>query len=159
QLDESGAGVKLLLVDACRDDPQAGRGRGVDGTTAPRPPKGGAALYSCSAGERAFESDKLKHGGFFHYVFERLHGQARNAKNVVSGESLQQDVREQVSDNVEWLMGTGARQTPALNAGELAGKPPVLVRPPEPLPGVIRDELKSICKGVKEFLVARGEGS
>ena len=42
ELEKSLAGVKVLLVDACRDDPTASRGasRGVNADTAPRPPRG-----------------------------------------------------------------------------------------------------------------------
>jgi hypothetical protein len=43
QMELSKAGVKLLLVDACRNDPTAkgaGALRGVDGNTMPRPPRG-----------------------------------------------------------------------------------------------------------------------
>jgi uncharacterized caspase-like protein len=46
QLEQSFAGVKVLLVDACRDDPDAGRGtRGVNADNSPRPPSGVAALF------------------------------------------------------------------------------------------------------------------
>jgi uncharacterized caspase-like protein len=129
QLDRSGAGVKLLLVDACRDDPQQGRGRGVDGNTAPRPPAGVAALFSCSAGERAFEHEKLGHGVFFHRVLKGLEGEAKNARGDVTWDGLQTYVRDEVTDEVPKLIGGGARQTPSLNAGELRGKSPVLARP------------------------------
>jgi uncharacterized caspase-like protein len=44
-LNDCGAGVKLLLVDACRDDPKLGRN--ADPDTLPRPPRGTAALFSC----------------------------------------------------------------------------------------------------------------
>ena len=40
----------------------------------PPTPKGVVALFSCSAKEKAYESDKLKHGVFFHYVIEALRG-------------------------------------------------------------------------------------
>ena len=71
QMDKSGAGVKFLLVDACRNDPKAGRGRGAAGDIAPKPPVGTVALYSCKDGERAYESDKYRHGVFFHHVLPR----------------------------------------------------------------------------------------
>src|SRR5262249_42008600 len=76
QLEESGAGVRLLLVDACRDDPT--QGRNVDVDRVPRPPRGTAALFSCASGQRAFETNKLGkkgHGVFFQFVLEGLRGQ------------------------------------------------------------------------------------
>jgi len=126
KLDDSGAGVKLLLVDACRDDPLGGRGRGIDGDTAPKPPKGVAALFSCSGGERAFEHDKLRHGVFFHYVIEGLKGKAENADKEVTWDSLRAYVKKQVSREVPLLMGGGAKQHPN-EVGNLSGEPPVLV--------------------------------
>jgi uncharacterized caspase-like protein len=83
------AGDKILLVDACRDDPDVGRGaRGIDADSAPSPPRGVASLFSCSAGQRAFESDALKHGVFFHYLLEGLRGSARDIDGEVTFESL-----------------------------------------------------------------------
>jgi formylglycine-generating enzyme required for sulfatase activity len=138
ELDRSFAGVKLLLVDACRDDPRAGRGtRGIDGDTAPRPPSGVAALFSCRSGQRAFEDEKLAHGVFFHYVLQGLRGKARNSDNEVTFLGLAEYVTRQVSRDVPRRIGGGARQSPSLNARELSGEPPVLLtladreRPPD----------------------------
>ena len=127
RLDGSGAGVKLLLVDACRDDPKGKGSKGVNAGNSPRPPAGVAALFSCSAGEQSFESDKIKHGVFFYYVLEGLKGKARNDDREVTWDGLQQYVRRRVSRDVGGLIGGEVRQTPALSAGELAGEPPVLL--------------------------------
>jgi formylglycine-generating enzyme required for sulfatase activity len=125
ELDESLASVKLLLVDACRHDPESSRG--VD-DTAPRPPRGVAALFSCSAGERAFETDKLGggHGVFFHFVIEGLRGEAKTRKGVVTWNSLVGYVTEQVADEVPRVIRGGARQTPH-QMTDLKGKSPVLL--------------------------------
>jgi formylglycine-generating enzyme required for sulfatase activity len=126
ELDESGVGVKLLLVDACRNDPKAGRSINADAM--PRAPKGMAALFSCRTGERAFETAKLGkgHGVFFHYVLEALRGRAKNARGEVTWDGLAIYVKEQVSDEVPVLIGGGAKQTPE-EIKKLEGKPPVLV--------------------------------
>src|SRR5262249_32402589 len=122
EMRKSFAGVKLLLVDACRDDPRAGRGsRGVNGDSAPRPPSGVGALFSCSAGQRAYEHDDLKHGVFFHFVLEGLRGEARDADGEVTFEQLAAYVKKQVSRDVPRRIRGGARQAPTLNAGELSG--------------------------------------
>jgi uncharacterized caspase-like protein len=84
ELERCPARVKLLLVDACRNDPLADHSRAratvrLESSTRPavaEPPAGVVALFSCSQGERAFEHDELKHGVFFHYVIEALRGQA-----------------------------------------------------------------------------------
>jgi TPR repeat protein len=129
QLDESGAGVKLLLVDACRNDPTLGRNVSTD--SLPRPPSGMAAMFSCKGGERAFESPKLGrngHGVFFHHVIEGLKGEAKNRKGLVTWDALAEYVKDKVSDEVPVLIGGGARQTPQ-EIKNLTGKSPVLVNP------------------------------
>jgi TPR repeat protein len=126
-LDDCGAGVKLLLVDACRNDPTLGRNMDVE--TLPRLPRGTAALFSCKGGERAFETPKLGrgHGVFFHHVLEGLKGKAKNRKGEVTWNTLADYVTEAVSEDVPRLIGDGARQTPELKVN-LTGKSPVLVR-------------------------------
>ena len=84
QLKASPAGFKLMLVDACRNDPLSPR-RSIRpiaelvSVTRPfkkRPPGGVAALFSCSEGQVAYEDDDLKHGVFFHFVIQGLTGKA-----------------------------------------------------------------------------------
>jgi formylglycine-generating enzyme required for sulfatase activity len=85
-LDGCKAGLKLLLVDACRNNPQilanrAGERPVVDLPSLSRPfvknPPGGTALFfSCSPGEVAFEDPDVKHGIFFDHVIKGLDGEA-----------------------------------------------------------------------------------
>jgi hypothetical protein len=126
-LDDCGAAVKLLLVDACRNDPKLGRNVDVD--SLPRLPHGTAVLFSCKSGERAFESPRLGkkgHGVFFHYVLEGLRGKAKNEHGEVTWARLAEFVTEKVSEEVPTLIGEGAKQTPELKVS-LTGKSPVLV--------------------------------
>jgi hypothetical protein len=122
-----GAGVKLLLVDACRNDPSLGRNVDID--TLPRPPRGLAALFSCKGGERAFESPKLGrgHGVFFFHVLEGLKGKAATEDKEVTWDSLSAYVRRAVSRQVPTLIGGGARQTPHAITN-IEGEPPVLLK-------------------------------
>ena len=84
ELEACGAGLKLLLVDACRNDPliESKRGRptvDLESVTRPElapPPGGVVAFFSCSPGEVAFEHKDLRHGVFFNYVIEGLNGAA-----------------------------------------------------------------------------------
>jgi formylglycine-generating enzyme required for sulfatase activity len=128
ELKESYVGVKLLLVDACRNNPKAGRSVNADTIPLARAPSGLAALFSCSSGERAFETDKLGkgHGVFFHHVIEGLKGEAKNRRGEVTWDSLAEYVKEQVSDDVPRLIGKGAKQTPE-ERKTLKGKAPVLI--------------------------------
>jgi TPR repeat protein len=130
-LGDSGAGVKLLLIDACRHDPEAGRN--VDLDTLPYPPRGTAALFSCKSGERAFETPKVGHGVFFHFVLEGLRGKARNDEGEVTWLSLAGYVTRQVAREVSGLIGPGARQTPHLVANQ-EGESPVLLAAATPPP-------------------------
>src|SRR5262249_31477956 len=120
----SGAGSRLLLIDACRNDP--GSSRNADTNAMPNPTKGTAALFSCKGGERAFETDKLGkgHGVFFHFVIEALRGEgkAQNKHGAVT-----RHVRDEVGDFVEEKIGQGAKQTPHLMAN-VEGDP-ILVLP------------------------------
>lgn len=129
QLEQSKAGTKLLIVDACRNDPLAGNAR--DGGDAklesltrpqlPDPPGGVAAFFSCSAGQRAFEDESLKHGVFFHHVILGLKGEARLKKrNEVTWDSLVAYVKAEVPDTVKDLFGNTTRQIPE-HKGELRG--------------------------------------
>lgn len=72
ELDSSFAGAKVMLVDACRNDPDRTRGRDALSPDTVPPPRGVGVLFSCSPGQRAFENDTLKHGIFFYHVIEKL---------------------------------------------------------------------------------------
>jgi formylglycine-generating enzyme required for sulfatase activity len=128
QLEKCQASVKLLLVDACRNDPQSDISRdagevkleSVTRPQRPRPPQGVAALFSCSAGERAFESDKLQHGVFFRCVLQGWKGKAADRKGVVSIQALQSYVSRTVPDVVHDLIGEAYVQRPAF-VGVLEG--------------------------------------
>jgi carboxyl-terminal processing protease len=121
ELDGSFASVKVLLVDACRNDPAAERGRrGIDADSAPRPPSGIAALFSCRAGEHAFEHAKYKHGVFFYHLLQGLQGEAKNSKGNVTFAALAEYVQELVSADVPKLIGDGAKQSPNMKA-DLSG--------------------------------------
>jgi formylglycine-generating enzyme required for sulfatase activity len=84
-LESCQAASKVLLVDACRNDPQSNLGKAagevqlepVGRRAQPAAPPGGiAALFSCAAGQKSFEIPDLEHGVFFHFVIEGLAGKA-----------------------------------------------------------------------------------
>ena len=96
ELEACGAGMKVLLVDACRNDPQSDNSRSrsvvtLESVTRPtpvKPPGGVVAFFSCSEGEKAFEHAELKHGVFFHFVIEamvRRCGGCRRARGADAG--------------------------------------------------------------------------
>src|SRR5262249_3377175 len=113
-LEKCRADVKLLLVDACRNDPQSDFSRSLaevdlESVTRPqllRTPRGVAALFSCSPGEKALESPKLEHGVFFHYVIEGLKGKALDKQQqAVTLSSLLGYVEREVRDHTTQEFG------------------------------------------------------
>lgn len=79
------AGQKILLVDACRDNPRPGGQRAVLKSTdsikgfarsLSRPPKGILVLTSCKPGQMSVEDDKLGHSVFMHFILKGLRGEA-----------------------------------------------------------------------------------
>ena len=83
------ATLKIMLVDACRDDPRPKGRRST--ATAPdrrrfnavfkRPPEGVLLLSSCREGQIALEEDDFGHGVFMHYLLEGFKGQADRDKD------------------------------------------------------------------------------
>ena len=86
----------LLLVDACRNDPQTQLSRSravVDLKKISQPqkepvPEGIVALFSCSAGEQAYEWPDLEHGVFFHHLLEGWRGAADDGDLKLSLDEL-----------------------------------------------------------------------
>ncbi len=121
ELARSEAGFKLLISDACRDDPLSSSARRavIDLESESRPqelpaPGGVAALFGCSAGEVAFEHEKLKHGVFFHFVIQALRGEADlDADSEVTLPELEFYTKKRVSDFVRSEFD-GVRQMPHL---------------------------------------------
>lgn len=132
---DAARGPKFLLVDACRNDPKQGRGRGIDADTAPTPPRGVGVLLSCSAGETAWEHKDFGggHGAFFHHVIEGLKGKGVDDEGNVTWDSLRAYVKRPVARDVPKVLKEGATQTPE-ESGRLAGVPPVLVAAQVPPP-------------------------
>jgi formylglycine-generating enzyme required for sulfatase activity len=112
KLDQSGCGAKLLLVDACRNAPEAGF-RSAPVTTLPRLPIGTAALFSCKTGEKSIEDARYGggHGLFFHHVIQGLRGKGRDDKGRVTWGRLAAYVTEQVQEDAQ-AVGAGFQQTP-----------------------------------------------
>ncbi|MHB8897338.1 MAG: caspase family protein [Thermoguttaceae bacterium] len=125
QLESCRAGFKILLCDACRDDPMLGTSRGIADVLGlfrdDLPPPGGVAVfYACSPGEFAREDPDLAHGVFFHFIIEGLRGAADLDKDgQVMLPELEYHAKRRVSDFVRSEFA-GQRQMPNLK-GNLLG--------------------------------------
>ncbi len=123
-LERSPAGARILLVDACRNDPTEGRAAVIQFQATPPPPSV-AALFSCSDNEIAWDADDLGggHGVFFHFVIEGLKGDADqlagNRDGVVNLVELVAYTQDKVPEYV--AARRGRRQMPVLqgNTGRL----------------------------------------
>jgi TPR repeat protein len=156
ELERCPARVKLLLADCCRNDPQSDHSRAagmrLESVTRPQTlplPAGVSALFSCSAGERAFEDPKLGHGVFFHFVIEGLKGQADlDRDRKVSLEELTLYTKRQVADFVR--AEYGQPQTPE-QKGSVKGLVP-LVNLQRPRRGVLRAAMRSVDPALAQKL-------
>jgi sulfatase modifying factor 1 len=82
------ARARLLIMDACRKDPESTLLRDKDTVDLEplklqlaKPPEGLVALFSCEEGQSALEHDELRHGVFFYHVLEGLRGRADGDQN------------------------------------------------------------------------------
>lgn len=161
QLERCRAGCKLLLCDACRNDPVDTGARSaeqVESITKPQriaPPGGVAALFSCSAGQRAYERDELGHGVFFHFVMEGLKAGKTDVLQLAA--YTNEKVYDYVSDKI------GEKQTPELK-GNVRARLPLMAglesRPSAPTPtNPSADDKKRITNSIdmKLVLIPPGE--
>jgi hypothetical protein len=146
RLGECGAGTNLLLVDACRNDPDSTRGRGIEGDVAISLPKGMGVFFSCSQGEKALESAKAGggHGLFFYYVLQGFRQEStRNARGEVTWDRLIAYVKDKVQEDGPRLTGLETtRQTPHTIAN--LGRSPVLIDGRSPLE--VPKQARLICE-------------
>ncbi len=83
-LENCPASGKVLLVDACRDNPLSNISKSAGrieleavSNRVVLPPGGGTvAIFSCTESQQSWEVPKLKHGAFFYHVNKALAGEA-----------------------------------------------------------------------------------
>lgn len=105
-------GKCLLLVDACRNNPDASRGRGIEGQYV-RLPQNVSILFSCGQGQRSYESRELRHGLFTYCVLESLQGAAQNPGGSVEWVSVVADAQRRMGDDtILGYLPNGEKQVP-----------------------------------------------
>ncbi len=133
QIRDSGIGQKLLLVDACRNDPEVRGGRRGAGTIqvdVSSLPQQTGVLLSCARGEFSFESKAFGsgHGAFFFEVIEGLKGDAGDRDGEVTWDSLRAYVKKHVPSTVRKVFGRDGGDQHPNEIGNLTGEPTVLAR-------------------------------
>lgn len=106
-LSDSQASKRLLLVDACREQPVQG-GRGGDGAVtrgfreALAQASGQAVLFSADVGQLSFENPELGHGVFTFHLLRALRGHAKaDERGYITLGSVIDHVSQQVP---EWIV-------------------------------------------------------
>ncbi len=84
---------KLLIVNACRNDPtsdlaQAGSKVNLDDEDAEQVPEGIAALYSCQKGQKSYFDPKRQRGIFFDHVIRAWQGEYLTGEEKLTLESV-----------------------------------------------------------------------
>ena len=120
---KTGVGQVILLLDACRNDPAAGRAaadnpltkaymRGFDFNVRNREVTAFATLYATEIGSRAYEFSEKRQGYFTWAVVEGLKGKAANEKGEVTLSALVKYLQDTVPQRVLLDLGRGKSQRP-----------------------------------------------
>ncbi len=119
----SGARRRILLIDACRNDPKPGSRSGatVMDTFTQQPlfrdADGTRILFSTRAGGFSWENPELGHGIFTYFILEGLKGKAANNQGLITFRGLSDYVQKAVP---KWAIEKGYAQRP-YDAGEGSG--------------------------------------
>ena len=122
---------KLLLVDACRNDPYLGGDKGPEelanssealAQSLLEPPKGILVLASCDKRQKSWEDDKLRHGVFMHFLLKGIEGAADREEGNRDGKVSLLELYRYAEDRTKTYVfrSRNATQTPALK-GEITG--------------------------------------
>lgn len=100
RLKNSGAKRRVVLLDACRNDPSGG-GKSVGGGQSFikfKEAEGESILFSTKFGSKSWEYSELQHGVFTHFLIKGLQGAAASAGNLITFRNLSDYVSENVKD-------------------------------------------------------------
>jgi hypothetical protein len=114
----------IFVIDACRNDPEKGKGDTPNVLTgafskdlqlaaksAAAGQAGSAVLFGCSEGQRAYEWDEQRQGAFSYFLVQGLRGAAADLKREVTVNSLGEYLQEQVG---RWAAERNKTQVPDL---------------------------------------------
>ncbi len=134
-VDDMNVSQVLMFLDACRNNPAAGRGsepnlltqtyvNELDFAQRNAGVEAFAVLYATAVGQRAYEYNTRRNGFFTWAIVEALHGAAADANGEVTLDSLVKYVQETVPKRVQVELGVERVQRPfaeirGYRAGEL----------------------------------------
>jgi len=95
-MSESGARRKVILVDACRNDPNAKGAEGARSFSQLQESEGTTILLSTRPGGFSYEDRELGHGIFTYYLLEGLRGKAAGKDGFVTFYDLEKFVETSV---------------------------------------------------------------
>ena len=140
------AAKRLLIVDACRDNPfKSSRGGGEEVsnsfTEQLRQARGQVTLVSCGPGEVSYEDDQMGHGVFSYFLLDGLRGAAgRDHQGFVTVSTLADYVNQRVEGwckqarktrpQTPWIQSEVTRSIPLACPGTAPRIPPL----PSPTP-------------------------
>ena len=114
------ASTIITFMDACRNDPEAGKSVNSPNSMSKGMAKDLALVavpsteqrktlnvtfYSCSPGERSWESEETSQGFFSYHVMKGLLGEAADAQGRVTVNSLEDYLSREVPDSVDRMIG------------------------------------------------------
>lgn len=120
---QTGVGQVVMILDACRNDPSAGRGDSDNPLTKRYTQafnfeernvdiQAFATLYATDVGHRAYEYTEKKQGYFTWALVEGLKGAAANAKGEVTLGALLNYLQDTVPKRIQLDLGSGKIQRP-----------------------------------------------
>jgi hypothetical protein len=120
---ETGVAQVVMILDACRNDPAAGRGdsdnrltsrltKGFNFEERNSEIKAFATLYATAVGYRAYEYKERKQGYFTWALVEGLKGAAANEKGEVTLSGLLNFLQDQIPKRISLDLGSGKVQKP-----------------------------------------------
>src|SRR5947209_256491 len=95
-MSESGARRKVILIDACRNDPNAKGAKGTRSFAQLQESEGTTILLSTRPGGFSYEDRELGHGIFTYYLVEGLRGKAAGKDGFVTFYDLEKYVESSV---------------------------------------------------------------
>jgi uncharacterized caspase-like protein len=118
----------LLIIDACRNDPEASKSSGMDNLLNKTFTEGlklatkklegrpsvTATLYACELNQRAYEWPQKKHSVFSYYLIEGLKGKAPDSAGKITVASLAKYTQEKVLQWARENLPENRNQTPWL---------------------------------------------